>query len=124
MHYIFNFKWSSISFLQCFTAKPQDCVPKKSLEKCDKCIKSDQCKVGYCCPYIKKCILDTKTLCYPPTADCSPACSDHLDENSCTCKNSDFPNKWAKPTCTGIWILTLLYQYVWEKFGDYAFKEN
>ena len=52
--------------------------------------------------------MNTKTLCYPPTADCSPACSDHLDENSCSCKNSDFPNKWAKPTCSGISISILL----------------
>jgi len=78
------------------------CTPKKSLSTCQNCFTKEQCKEGYCCPYMKKCVLSKETSCSHPIARCSPRCYDNMDPQSCTgCSNPDFPDNWAKPTCQG-----------------------
>lgn len=32
------------------------CVKPKSVGQCGKCQSKDQCKTGYCCPFMKKCV--------------------------------------------------------------------
>ena len=76
-----------------------DCTPAKSVGQCGNCLKGDQCKEGYCCPYMKKCVPTSSTPCYLPIANCQPMCYDSMDVSSCSCKNTDFPTNWAKPTC-------------------------
>ena len=84
------------------------CYPKKSLDACKRCLSDDQCKVGFCCSWTKKCI-DGKTQCYGSIADCQPRCEDYMDPKDCTCKNKDFPEKWARPTCPGRLFCTYIH---------------
>jgi len=46
------------------------CVKPKTVGKCGKCQSKDQCKSGYCCPYMKKCVNSGSTSCYTPIANC------------------------------------------------------
>ena len=85
-------------------SRQTDCTPKKSVAQCERCINGDQCIEGFCCPYMKLCIPSSTTRCWGPIdkfADCTPRCYDNMDQNSCSCSNSDFPEKWPKPTCPG-----------------------
>jgi hypothetical protein len=52
------------------------CVPKKSVGQCGKCQTKDQCKTGYCCPFMKKCVNSGSDSCYYPIANCRPMCYD------------------------------------------------
>ena len=82
------------------TEEPEgSCVPAGSLDNCDNCLTGDQCAVGFCCPYMKKCVETSQTMCYLPIADCRSMCYDSYDPYACNCKNNDFPDNWAKPTC-------------------------
>ena len=76
-----------------------DCIPAGSLGNCDNCLSGDQCAVGYCCPYMKKCVIGATTQCYLPIADCRSMCYDSYVQADCNCNNEDFPDNWAKPTC-------------------------
>jgi len=81
------------------TKKPE-CTPKKSIGQCERCLSSDQCKEGFCCPFMKLCVPTSTTPCPAAhSAGCQPPCYDDMDPNSCTCRNKDFPGKWPKPTC-------------------------
>merc|ERR1739845_172605 len=51
---------------------------------------------GYCCPYMKKCVSSGTQPCYYPIANCLSPC--HKKASECSCKNSDFPQNWGKPT--------------------------
>lgn len=76
------------------------CTPTKSLDTCQKCLTGDQCKEGLtCCPFMRKCVVNTSTQCEIPIAGCRPGCWDEMDPQSCTCNNVDFPENWAKATC-------------------------
>jgi len=80
-----------------------DCVAAKSVTRCGKCMGTDQCASGYCCPYMKKCVETSSTSCYYPIADCRPMCHKSTIADSvqdCShCKNADFPSNWAGDTC-------------------------
>jgi hypothetical protein len=82
------------------TSPPQSqCLQKQSVGKCGKCLTSDQCANGYCCPYMKKCVETSSTQCYYPIAECQPMCYDSMIKaGTCTCKED--LNAWALPTCT------------------------
>ena len=80
--------------------KEPECRPKKSVGQCERCLSSDQCKEGFCCPYMKLCVPTGTTPCPAArAAGCQPPCYDDMDPNTCTCKNKDFPGKWPNPTC-------------------------
>jgi len=36
--------------------EPNTCTSKNTVEQCGKCQSTDQCKSGFCCPYMKKCV--------------------------------------------------------------------
>ena len=97
--------WNSISLH--ISVPDEVCTPKKSIAKCKKCLNSDQCKVGYCCPFHKICFPNPKFDCSKAmtksSAKCSSGCKDEKDQNKCSCDNEDFPNKWPEPTCKGNW---------------------
>lgn len=78
-----------------------DCTPVKSVAKCGKCMGTDQCASGYCCPYMKKCVEDANTGCYYPIASCRPMChkSTIADSKGCSCSSEDFPSNWVGDTC-------------------------
>jgi len=79
-----------------------ECVAPASLGKCAKCLHSAQCGSGrYCCPYMKKCVANSREGCYLPIAGCRPMCHDSKEPAECTCKNADFPAQWQHPTCKG-----------------------
>ena len=86
------------------TAVPtmKSCQEPKSVEQCQRCLVSDQCKEGYCCPYMKLCVPSSTTGCRGPIANCRPMCYDSkVGTSACTCSNADWQaNKWAPPTCT------------------------
>ena len=101
-----------------FNIAPYNCTPKKSIEKCGMCLKSEQCKEGFCCPYMKKCIPEKSISCPHPIAECKPICKDSMDEQACTCKNKDFPLNWTKPTCECNAKLKYLITYDITNFCD------
>ena len=82
------------------------CTPKKSIANCKKCINSDQCKDGYCCPFHKICFPNPKFDCSKAmtksSAKCSNGCKDGENQNICSCDNENFPSKWPEATCKGI----------------------
>ena len=75
-----------------------DCTPKKTVEKCEKCLSKDQCIEGYCCPAMRVCVKSTSTECHQ-SAHCKEMCYDDHDQSKCNCKENLL--KWAKPTCGG-----------------------
>ena len=77
------------------------CTPKTSVGKCNQCVNKNQCIDGFCCPYMRLCVLSSSMPCSTPAAKCRPMCFDEMDQSSCTCENKDFPLKWAGPTCEG-----------------------
>lgn len=85
----------------------ENCIPPKSVQKCEPCLKSEQCMEGMKCgSYQKKCVNkliynNPRTVCYFPIAECNPRCFDNMDPYTCSCKNEDFPDKWAGSTCQG-----------------------
>ena len=83
------------------------CISRKSVKDCGKCHHSDQCiKPYYCCPYHRKCLLETHADCNDTGAGCSPPCHDDDPQKLCSCTDKDFPNKWAGPTCgSNGWVL-------------------
>merc|ERR1711939_1241201 len=86
-----------------FSNQLKGCVKKKSLAKCAKCLKNEQCgmlggKPMYCCPYMKRCV-GRGTRCQWPVAQCQPMCYDFKSNAECKCKSKDFPAKWQKNTC-------------------------
>jgi len=77
----------------------EGCTPKKSVEQCGRCINKDQCKKGFCCPYLRLCVPDGATPC-SGYAGCKPSCYDYMDQEKCTCTEApDYPKGWAEPTC-------------------------
>mmetsp|Transcript_91222 Transcript_91222/g.294867 ORF Transcript_91222/g.294867 Transcript_91222/m.294867 type:complete len:480 (-) Transcript_91222:428-1867(-) len=77
------------------------CVQKKSLGKCQPCLKTEQCEDGrYCCPFMKKCVASSSEGCYAPIAGCRPVCYDSQDNEQCQCSNTDFPHNWQLPICS------------------------
>ena len=66
---------------------------------------------------MKLCIPSSTTRCWGPIdkfADCTPRCYDNMDQNSCSCSNSDFPEKWPKPTCPGKFGMQIVRQIEFE----------
>ena len=89
-----------------------ECTLKKSVDKCERCTSSDQCKgdiygrPGFCCPYLRLCLLTSRTRCSSSLgASCEPRCKDDMDQSSCACSHPDFPDNWAKPSCEGKLIM-------------------
>ena len=78
-----------------------ECVRAQSLEICEKCQHTHQCKAPYtCCPITKLCVMDCNTKCEGAAkAICHPPCTDEMKLKSCQCLDSDFPLKWGGPTC-------------------------
>ena len=77
----------------------QACTAPKSVGQCGQCQTGDQCENGYCCPFMKKCVTSSSDPCNYPIASCQPMCYDSYNQEKCDCKNSDYPNNWAGPTC-------------------------
>jgi len=83
------------------------CIGAGVLGKCDKCLYSDQCGGGrYCCPFMKKCVLDGHEQCSTPIAMCMPPCPESIDPKECQCKeegrqqqHKEFPCLWQRPLC-------------------------
>jgi len=80
------------------------CVPKASLGKCAQCLTNDQCgRGGFCCPYMKKCVISSKESCTLPIANCRPMCYDStFKRDQCKCASDmtkKTAHKWQKPTC-------------------------
>lgn len=82
-------------------SKVGKCMTEDSCEntvgQCGKCLYSSQCQGGmYCCPFMKKCVVDGLTPCWVPTAKCIPTCSERKTgyPGVCKCQNADFPNNW------------------------------
>ena len=78
-----------------------ECVRAQSLEICEKCQHTNQCKAPYkCCPITKLCVMDCNTKCEGAAkAICHPPCTDQENPKSCQCLSSDFPLNWGGPTC-------------------------
>ena len=78
-----------------------ECVPAKSVEICEKCQNTMQCKAPFkCCPITKLCVLNCNTDCKDAEkAICHPPCKDDMDPTSCQCLSSKFPFNWGKHTC-------------------------
>ena len=53
---------------------------------------------------MKVCVKSPLTDC-ETSAQCMSACRDNMDQSECICQDRNFPEKWAKPTCKGIWNL-------------------
>ena len=88
----------------------------KFVAQCGNCVSSEQCAIGFCCPYVatpssatrpactkmaaigllsrfmKKCVPSSSTPCSTPTATCRPTCS---AVECTTCANADYPAKWV-----------------------------
>jgi len=84
--------------------EPAKCVQAGSvpLQKkplaCSDCRDDSQCAEGYCCPYMKKCIVKNQT-CSSPTAQCKPKCKDKDCLADCG-RNANSPDGlWGLPTC-------------------------
>jgi len=83
------------------------CVAKHSLGKCQQCLTSDQCgpqtpggKNRFCCPYLKKCVIDGHEACGYPIANCRPVCrGDGIAKKCAGCKDTRFPMEWQKQVC-------------------------
>ena len=76
------------------------CTPDKSVGQCERCLDKDQCKDGFCCPFMKLCVPTSSTRCPANlAANCRPSCFDNMDQNLCNCTNTDFPAEWPMPTC-------------------------
>ena len=92
-----------VNYLNFHHTANKTCTKTKSVEQCDKCLEGKQCKEGYCCPWMKKCMPHPNFRCSLPIANCIPHCFD--DDTNCSCTNKCFPgnghptNKWAFPTC-------------------------
>ena len=73
-----------------------DRVKPNSLKKCENCIYSAQCAdERYCCPYMKKCVLNSTEGCSIPVAKCSNCFSEfNVDPSKCTCEDEKFPENW------------------------------
>ena len=93
-------------FYQTIICKVNQCTPRKSVGECERCLKSNQCNKGYCCPYKKLCIDSVINKCVVENANCFPpeykVCRENMDPYACLCGNREFPQQWAKPTCEGI----------------------
>uniref|UniRef100_A0A7S4RVR6 SCP domain-containing protein n=1 Tax=Alexandrium monilatum TaxID=311494 RepID=A0A7S4RVR6_9DINO len=84
--------WSPVA-----TAK---CVQDHSLGKCENCLTSVQCEHGrFCCPFLKKCVANSREACRYPIASCQPLCRDSDDPKQCACENEKFPDDWVN--CDG-----------------------
>eukprot|EP00931_Biecheleriopsis_adriatica_P089982 TRINITY_DN64036_c0_g1_i1.p1 TRINITY_DN64036_c0_g1~~TRINITY_DN64036_c0_g1_i1.p1 ORF type:complete len:668 (-),score=125.40 TRINITY_DN64036_c0_g1_i1:93-2096(-) len=79
------------------------CVLEKSLGRCERCLTSEQCGGDrYCCPFMKKCIMEPHDKCSAPIAFCQPPCGDdRIDDCHCRPKltQDTFPDEWQSPTC-------------------------
>jgi len=78
------------------------CVPDNSVEACEPCTASYQCKDTFCCPYMKLCSAGPCSMISGRKfGDCSPNCHAQGEPGSaevqkCSCHN-DFPLDWM--TC-------------------------
>jgi cathepsin B len=66
------------------------------VNQCGNCVSSVQCKQGFCCPYMKKCVPDSSTGCTGGATgfgSCRPVCHDAL--NCPSCANQKYPNQWV-----------------------------
>jgi len=91
----------------------EGCIADKSLGKCEKCLKTEQCEGGstayprpagswFCCPYMKRCIQTSSMGCQSPVAQCSPMCFDSKVNSQCTCVTSPVAPTWQKASCGAV----------------------
>merc|ERR1712166_38941 len=86
---------------------PGNCTRPKSIPQCGACLTAKQCKTGFCCPFLKLCVPDSKTGCHWKfMASCGVnkngrgRCFDNIAPKDCDCKNKRFKaGMWQKPTC-------------------------
>merc|ERR1719412_2850055 len=89
----------------CKILNQEHCTRRRSVEECGRCLETDQCKRGYCCPWMRKCIPDSTTECHLPIANCQIGCSTDWPSTDCDCMHKCYPdkdgnpNKWVYPTC-------------------------
>lgn len=73
---------------------------KKFVQSCGNCVDSSQCKTGFCCPYMKKCVSSGRQQCGGGAtgwARCRPTCHKVSPCPGCKGANSGFayPNRWV-----------------------------
>merc|ERR1719264_1425608 len=78
----------------------KNCVPAGSRGKCETCTHDAQCQGHmFCCPFMKKCVVDGSTACYLPIAFCYHYKTSPTPSVDFTCDNPDFPTTWLGKTC-------------------------
>lgn len=89
----------------------EGCVPAGSRQTCQTCTHNVQCagQGSFCCPYLKKCVPNSRHPCRYPIAQCQPVCGEwnkdyKKDMRLCkkNCENADFPENWLGKTCPGL----------------------
>jgi hypothetical protein len=69
---------------------------KKFVGTCGNCVSSVQCKQGFCCPFMKKCVPSSRHGCGGGATgfgSCRPTCHSALNCPGCT--NKKYPNQWV-----------------------------
>lgn len=78
------------------TAGPMCNDKKKFVGTCGNCVSSVQCKQGFCCPFMKKCVPSSRHGCGGGATgfgSCRPTCHSALNCPGCT--NKKYPNQWV-----------------------------
>merc|ERR1719414_1845517 len=85
------------------------CKQPKKTPKCGRCTHKQQCAEGFCCPFVKLCLVKggTKDKCgnYQKLAANCNGCgktASNPEDPTCKCSNKDWPQNWLGKCNNGV----------------------